>query len=145
MIRVNERKLESDVGFRFQYLTEFIGFGTDDIAAIHAAAPVIAPMVPTLVNAVYDKLHTYDATWRHFVPRQFGYEGPVPNSLAIRASIDWLLSGECVASTRCVTMWHTIAGPRSGSDTQNSAISLGCTRSRRSARPLRSTERHLLR
>jgi hypothetical protein len=81
MIRVNERQLESDLGFRFQYLTEFMGFGADDIAAIHAAAPVISLLVPALVNAVYDKLHTYDATWRHFVPRQFGYEGPVPNTL----------------------------------------------------------------
>jgi hypothetical protein len=33
------------------------------------------------VNAVYDKLHTYDSTWRHFLPRQTGYEGPVPKTL----------------------------------------------------------------
>ena len=28
--------------------------------------------------AVYDKLFGYDATKRHFVPRQYAYEGPVP-------------------------------------------------------------------
>jgi hypothetical protein len=82
VIQVNERRLESDLGFRFQYLAEFMGFSTDDISAIHAAAPAIAPLVPALVDAVYDKLHSYDATWRHFVPRQFGYEGDVPKSLA---------------------------------------------------------------
>lgn len=81
MIRVNEQRLESDLGYRFQYLTEFMGFGEEDVAAIHGAAPAIAPLVPTLVDAVYDKLHRYDATWRHFVPRQSGYEGPVPKSL----------------------------------------------------------------
>ena len=81
MIRIDEPRLESDLAYRFQYLAEFMGFGTDDIAVIHGAAPAIAPLVPTLVDAVYDKLHTYDATWRHFLPRQSGYEGTVPQSL----------------------------------------------------------------
>ena len=82
MKQINERLLESDLGVRFEYLAEFMGFGPDDIAAIHAAAPAIAPLVPDLVDAVYDKLQTYDATWRHFVPRQSGYEGPIPKNLA---------------------------------------------------------------
>ena len=82
MISINEERLESDLGYRFQYLAEFMGFSPEDIATIHAAAPAIAPLVPTLVNAVYEKLHQYDATWRHFLPRQSGYEGTVPQSLA---------------------------------------------------------------
>lgn len=82
MKQINERLLESDLGVRFEYLAEFMGFGPDDIAAIHAAAPAIAPLVPAIVDAVYDKLQTYDATWRHFVPRQSGYEGPIPKNLA---------------------------------------------------------------
>jgi len=81
MKHINEPRLESDLGYRFQYLIEFMGFGAEDIAAIHGAAPAIAPLVPMLVDAVYEKLNTYDATWRHFVPRQFGYEGPVPTRL----------------------------------------------------------------
>jgi hypothetical protein len=81
MIQINEQRLESDLSYRFHYLSEFMGFGAEDIAAIHAAATVLAPLVPTLVNAVYDQLHRYDATWRHFLPRQTGYEGPVPKSL----------------------------------------------------------------
>src|SRR5262245_22493685 len=81
MIHINEQRLESDLGYRFHYLAEFMGFGAEDVAAIHGAAPVLAPLVPTLVGAVYDKLYNYDATWRHFVPKQSGYEGPVPMSL----------------------------------------------------------------
>ena len=34
------------------------------------------------MDAVYDKLHSYSSTWRHFVPRQHGYEGPVPATVA---------------------------------------------------------------
>jgi hypothetical protein len=81
MIHVNEERLESDLNYRFRYVSEFMGFGAEDVTAIHAAASVLAPLVPTLVNAVYQKLHGYDATWRHFFPRQDGYDGPIPNSL----------------------------------------------------------------
>lgn len=82
MQTINEPRLESDLGYRFSYLAEFMGFGPDDIEAIHATAPALAPLVPTLVDAVYQKLHRYDATWRHFLPRQYGYEGPVPQDMA---------------------------------------------------------------
>jgi hypothetical protein len=79
---IDEARLESDVAYRFSYLTEFMGFSLEDVAAIHGAAPLLATLVPVLVDAVYDKLHAYDATWRHFVPRQYGYEGPLPQNLA---------------------------------------------------------------
>lgn len=81
MIRIDEPRLETDLTYRFGYLVEFMGFGDEDIAAIHAAAGAIAPLVPGLVDAVYDKLHRYDATWRHFLPRQSGYQGDVPKTL----------------------------------------------------------------
>ena len=81
MKNIDEQKLESDLGYRFGYVTEFIGFGEDDIAAIHGSAAHLAPIVPQLVDAVYEKLFLYDATKRHFVPRQSGYEGDVPENL----------------------------------------------------------------
>jgi hypothetical protein len=78
---LDERRLEKDLAYRFGYLTEFMGFGPEDVAAIHATAPHLAPLVPALVDAVYVKLFSYDCTKRHFVPRQFGYEGAPPASL----------------------------------------------------------------
>ena len=81
MKRIDERRLEEDTVYRVGYLTEFMGFGPDDIAAIHGAATHLAPLVPILVDAVYEKLFSYDATKRHFVPRQSGYEGLVPDSI----------------------------------------------------------------
>jgi hypothetical protein len=78
---VDEVRLEKDLSYRFNYLTGFMGFTRADVAAIHAAAPHLAPLVPALVDAVYVKLFSYDATKRHFVPRQSGYEGPVPTDL----------------------------------------------------------------
>ena len=82
MKHIDEPRLESDLDYRFAYLIEFIGFGEQDIQAVHGAAGALAPLVPGLVDAVYDKLFGYDATKRHFVPRQSGYEGVTPTDLA---------------------------------------------------------------
>lgn len=82
MQHIDEARLENDLGYRFTYLVEFMGFGEDDIAAIHGAAAQLAPVVPALVDAVYVRLFSYDATKRHFVPRQSGYEGDVPSDIA---------------------------------------------------------------
>lgn len=81
MKQIDEERLETDLGYRFAYVAEFMDFGTADVAAIHASAEMLAPIVPTLVDAVYEKLHGYDATWRHFVPRQHGYQGPLPGGV----------------------------------------------------------------
>ncbi|HEX4607266.1 MAG TPA: protoglobin family protein [Urbifossiella sp.] len=81
MTAIDEPRLERDLEYRFGYVAGFIGFGPDDVAAVHAAAPLLAPLVPGLVDAVYAKLHGYDATWRHFLPRQHGYQGDVPATL----------------------------------------------------------------
>jgi hypothetical protein len=75
MKRIDENRLETDVAYRFAYLAEFMEFGSNEIAAVHAAASHLAPHVPMLVDAVYVKLFKYDATKRHFVPPQEGYAG----------------------------------------------------------------------
>jgi hypothetical protein len=81
MKHIEEQRLEKDLSYRFDYLADFMEFGPEDIAAIHGAATLLAPLVPTLVDAVYEKLNRYDSTWRHFLPRQTGYEGPIPKDL----------------------------------------------------------------
>jgi hypothetical protein len=81
MKRIDEQRLEEDTFYRVGYTSEFMGFDAGDMAAIHGAAAHLAPLVPVLVDAVYDKLFSFDATKRHFVPRQSGYAGPAPESL----------------------------------------------------------------
>jgi hypothetical protein len=78
---IDESRLETDLAYRFQYVSGFMGFDAEDVHAIHGAAAHLAPVVPALVDAVYDKLFLYDCTKRHFVPRQSGYEGNVPKDL----------------------------------------------------------------
>ena len=81
MQQIDEARLETDVVYRVGYVGGFMGFDENDVTAIHGAASLLAPVVPALVDAVYDKLFSYDATKRHFVPRQSGYDGPVPDSV----------------------------------------------------------------
>jgi len=81
MKRIDEARLENDVDYRFAYLKEFMEFNTDDIAAIHGSAELLAPLVPALVDAVYVKLFNYDATKRHFVPPQEGYVGKLADDV----------------------------------------------------------------
>lgn len=81
MQHIDEERLESDLNYRFGYVSGFMGFGQADIDLVHAAAEHLAPLVPGLVDAVYDKLFSYDATKRHFVPRQSGYEGDLPSNV----------------------------------------------------------------
>lgn len=78
MKNIDEQRLESDLQYRYQYVAEFIRFESEDIAAIHAVAAKLLPLVSGMVEETYERLLSYDATRRHFVPRQHGYEGPLP-------------------------------------------------------------------
>ena len=79
MKQIDEARLETDLGYRFGYLAEFMGFGPDDIAAIHAAAPAPGP-----ARAGAGRCRVRQAA-RPTTPRSGtscrgspGYDGPVP-------------------------------------------------------------------
>lgn len=81
MEHIDEQHLETDLAYRFEYLKEFVGFDETDVTAIRNTIAHFAPHINNLVDATYERLLNYDATARHFVPRQHGYEGAVPESL----------------------------------------------------------------
>lgn len=81
MQQIDEPRLETDPVFRFQYLTDFMGFTAADAAAVQSVAMYLGPQIPELVNKTYEKLLAYDATARHFVPQQSGFDGVPPADL----------------------------------------------------------------
>lgn len=81
MKSVDEARLETDVAYRFAYLADFIGFQQKDAELIQACGPYLGPAIPQLVEQTYARLLSYDATARHFVPRQHGYTGSLPRSV----------------------------------------------------------------
>lgn len=88
MKSIDEARLEEDLGYRFGYLREFIGFDEEDVAAIRSVIGQLAPRIPAMVEATYEKLLSYDATARHFLPRQAGYDGPTPGGLEALSGSD---------------------------------------------------------
>lgn len=82
MKTIDEARLETDPVYRYEYLTEFIGFTGEDVKTIHGLAGKLAPRVPQIVERTYERLLSYDATARHFLPRQHGFDGPQAGNLA---------------------------------------------------------------
>ncbi|KAF8636128.1 hypothetical protein AX17_003772 [Amanita inopinata Kibby_2008] len=72
----------SDLQYRVAYTRSFLDFTDADAAALHAAKPVLAPLVPVIVDRVYVKLFDYTVTAQAFVPRQTGYTGESPAALS---------------------------------------------------------------
>ena len=82
MKTIDESRLETDPVYRFGYLKEFIGFGTDDAETVLESGPYLGPLIPQVVEKTYARLLAYDATARHFLPRQSGFTGQQPGTLA---------------------------------------------------------------
>jgi Protoglobin len=82
MKQIDEQRLETDLPFRFEYLAEFIGFGPEDAAVVQMSGMYLGPLIPQMVDTTYEKLLSYDATARHFVPHQSGFNGPAPAGLS---------------------------------------------------------------
>lgn len=55
----HEARLESDLGYRFGYVAELMGFGPEDAAMIHVAAPHLAPLLPDQ-SALFPQVHTVE-------------------------------------------------------------------------------------
>ncbi|KAJ1825911.1 hypothetical protein LPJ70_007888, partial [Coemansia sp. RSA 2708] len=62
MKHIDHDSLYTDLEYRFNHVSEFIGFTSEDQELIRKSGSVVAGLVPTIVDAVYDKLFQYDIT-----------------------------------------------------------------------------------
>ena len=67
----------SDLPSRIAYLSAFLDLTSSDAEALNAAKPLVAPLIPTILDAVYEKLLSFDITAQAFVPKNTDYEGEV--------------------------------------------------------------------
>lgn len=81
MQHIDEQQLESNLTYRFRYVADFIGFTSDDADTVQSVAMYLGPRIGELVERTYEKLLAFDATARHFVPQQSGFNGSPPASL----------------------------------------------------------------
>jgi len=83
METISRDRLYTDLMYRFQYVSKFIDFGEEDKQMIHDAATYLAPLVPTVVDAVYTKLFSFDITKKIFADRMEGFDGKVVSDLNV--------------------------------------------------------------
>jgi len=60
---------------RVTYLSSFLNLTSTDTDYLLAFAPLISPLLPSILDAVYTKLLTYDITAKAFVPRNTDFKG----------------------------------------------------------------------
>jgi hypothetical protein len=66
-----------DLPSRVAYLSAFLGLTEADNEALRASKPLVTPLIPTILDAVYVKLLSFDITAKAFVPKNTDYEGEV--------------------------------------------------------------------
>ncbi|KAF7981187.1 hypothetical protein HWV62_33169 [Athelia sp. TMB] len=66
---------------RIAYLKTFLDFGPQDAAVLHSVQPLLSPMIPDILDAVYEKLLCFDITAASFTSRNSDYHGPVTQSV----------------------------------------------------------------
>jgi len=58
-----------DLSSRIFYLSSFLDLNASDGEALLASKPLVAPLIPTILDAVYKKLLSFDITAQAFVPK----------------------------------------------------------------------------
>jgi hypothetical protein len=90
MKHIDVAGISSDPEKRMAFLEEFIGFTTDDWAALGDSVAILGPRLPGLLDALYEHLLSFDDTRRIFL----GQRGEVdPNYMAVRKEhlTQWVL------------------------------------------------------
>jgi len=87
---------KSDPSKRMRFMMEFVGFTDADQRALLDSVPVLGPVLPSLLDAIYNHLLSHDDTRRVFL----GQRGEVdPNYIALRKEhlTQWVLRTAGVA------------------------------------------------
>ncbi|KDN46934.1 hypothetical protein RSAG8_04011, partial [Rhizoctonia solani AG-8 WAC10335] len=81
MRHIDANLINTDLQARVDYLAKFIEFGPADVEALHNAASIVKPLAGAAVDAVYEKLFTFDITRVTFMARNTGFTGKVAEKL----------------------------------------------------------------
>jgi len=81
MQHIDHDALYDSLEARIAYLKDFLEFGDEDVQALKDIVPLASPLIPTILDAVYTKLFTYDITKTTFLNRNSGFDGKLDESL----------------------------------------------------------------
>ena len=72
---IDGNRLHIDLRYRFEYLSKFLNFTSEDITMLNTLAPKVFPLIPVIADTVYRKLFSFDITKQYFLIRNEGFEG----------------------------------------------------------------------
>lgn len=72
---IDDNRLNEDIQYRFGYLSKFISFTSEDVAALNMFALSSASVIPVIVDCVYRKLFQYDITKKYFIIHNEIFDG----------------------------------------------------------------------
>ncbi|CAF2528546.1 unnamed protein product [Rotaria sp. Silwood2] len=85
MEAIDAGKMNTDVQYRYNFLAKFLHFTKDDISVLNKVAPALVPLVPTVVDAIYKNLFSFDATKTVFATHKVHFQG---NATATPGGLD---------------------------------------------------------
>lgn len=74
---MDEDLLETNLRHRFEYLSKFLNFTSDDILILNELGRLANDLIPTVVDQIFQRLLDFEQTKKYFLMRHFGYAGPM--------------------------------------------------------------------
>jgi len=71
---IDRTGLNTNLRYRFDYLSKFLNFTIDDIKTLNSLAPILFPHISFIVETVYKKLYSFDITKQFFIIRNQDFE-----------------------------------------------------------------------
>ncbi|CAF1459583.1 unnamed protein product [Adineta ricciae] len=72
---IDGSRLDTDLRYRFDYLSKFLNFTSDDITALNTLARVATPLINSVAEIIYQKLLEYDITKNYFLRTTHDFKG----------------------------------------------------------------------
>jgi hypothetical protein len=64
---IDDEKLKFDIRYRFDFISKFLNFTSEDIKVLNNFSTIILPIIPVIVDSVYRRLFQYDITKNYFI------------------------------------------------------------------------------
>lgn len=64
---IDRARLDTELIYRFEYISKFLNFTKDDISVLNALAPMLFSYIPAVVETIYKKLNSLDITKKYFI------------------------------------------------------------------------------
>jgi hypothetical protein len=71
---IDNNLVNTNLRYRFNYLSKFLNFTPNDIAMLNAFAPILSPRIPVIADTVYRKLFSFDITKHYFLIGNQGFD-----------------------------------------------------------------------